>query len=87
MGTNLVIGLQSSGSGSASRQVAGGPSRDALVQVAVTVAEATDAQTGSQFARRLAAMSGMLIDREQSAAIDAAVKQHSRPAASNGKDG
>lgn len=87
VGMNLAMGLQSSGSRSAIRQVAGGPSRDSLVQVAMTVAEATDAETGSRFARQLAAMSGMSLSSEQSAAIDAAVKVHARPAAVNGKDG
>jgi hypothetical protein len=87
VGMNLAMGLQSSGSSSAVRRVAAGPSRDSLVQVAVTVAEATDAETGSRFARQLAAISGLLLSSEQSAAIDAAVKLHARPAAANGKDG
>jgi hypothetical protein len=87
VGMNVAMGLQFGDSSNASRQVAGGPSQDALVHVAMTVAEATDAQTGSRFARQLAAMSGISLDSQQSAAIDAAVKHHSRPAASDGKDG
>jgi hypothetical protein len=87
VGMNLAMGLQSSGSSSATRRVAGGPSRDSLVQVAVTVAEATDPETGSRYARQMAAMSGVSLSSEQSAAIDAAVKLHARPAAANGKDG
>jgi hypothetical protein len=87
VGMNLAIGLQSGGVMSSNRQVAGGPSRESLVQVAVTVAEATDAETGSRFARQMAAMSGMSLDSEQSAAIDAAVKRHARSAVSDGKDG
>jgi hypothetical protein len=87
VGMNLAIGLRAGGSMSGNRQVAGGPSRESLVQVAVTVAEATDAETGRRFARQLAAMSGLSLSSEQSAAIDAAVKQHSRPTVSDGKDG
>lgn len=87
VGMNLAMGLQSSGSSSVIRQIAGGSSRDSLMQVAVTVSEATDAQTGRQFARQMAAMSGVPLSSEQSAAIDAAVKRHARPAASDGKDG
>ena len=87
VGMNLAMGLQSSGSSGVVRQVAGGPTRDSLVQVAMTVAEATDAQTGRQFARQMAAMSGVPLSSEQSAAIDAAVKRHARPAPADGKDG
>jgi hypothetical protein len=87
VGMNLTVGLQSSGSSGAVRRIAGGPSRDSLVQVAVAVAEATDPETGSRFARQLAALSGMPLSSEQSAAIDLAVKLHTRPTAANGKDG
>jgi hypothetical protein len=87
VGMNLVIGLRSDNSTSASRQIASVPSQDSLVRVAKTVADATDAETGSRFARQMAAMSGVLLSSEQSAAIDAAVKRHARPASSDGKDG
>jgi hypothetical protein len=87
VGMNLAMGLQSSGSSGVIRRIAAGPSRDSLVQVAVTVAEATDPETGSRFARQLAAMSGVPLSSEQSAAIDAAVKLHARPVSSDGKDG
>jgi hypothetical protein len=53
----------------------GGP-RDALVQVAATVAEATDAATGRNVARQLAALSGRALSDEQAAALDAALSDH-----------
>jgi hypothetical protein len=55
---------------------AGGGPRDALVQVAATVAEATDATTGRNVARQLAALSGRTLSVEQTAAIDAALRDH-----------
>jgi hypothetical protein len=87
IGMNVAVGLQSGGSMNGSRQVAGGPSGDSFVQAAVAMSEVTDAETGSRFARQMAAMSGVSLSSEQSAAIDAAVKQHSRPTVSDGKDG
>src|SRR5450432_3883819 len=87
VGMNLAIGWQSSGSSNSKNQVAVGPSRESLVQFAVTIAEATDPETGSRFARQLAVMSGMSVSSEESAAIDAAVKQRARPVISDGKDG
>jgi hypothetical protein len=53
-----------------------GGSRDALVQVATTVAEATDAATGRNVARQLAALSGHTLSAEQAAALDAALRDH-----------
>ena len=87
VGMNLAIGRQSSRSSNSTNQVAVGPSRESLVQFAVTIAEATDPETGSRFARQLAVMSGMSVSSEESAAIDAAVKQRARPVISDGKDG
>jgi hypothetical protein len=55
---------------------AGEGSRDALVQVAATVAEATDATTGRNVARQLAALSGHTLSAEQAAALDAALRDH-----------
>lgn len=87
IGMNVAMGWQSSGPNSAVRRVADGPSQAAIVQFAVTIAEATDPETGRRFARQLAAMSGISVSSEQSAAIDAAVKPHVRPVISDGKDG
>jgi hypothetical protein len=87
VGMNVMMALSAGRSSGAGRQLAEGPSRASLAQVAATVAEATDAATGSRYARQLAAMSGLSLTSEQSAAIEAAVKLHARPAAANGKDG
>ena len=48
--------------------------RQSLVDTAVVVAEATDAATGSRFARQLAAMSGEELTAHEQKAIDAAVR-------------
>jgi hypothetical protein len=48
-------------------------SRQALVDTAVLVAEATDAVTGSRYARQLAVMSGRELTADEAAAIDAAI--------------
>jgi hypothetical protein len=71
VGMNLAIGLRATRSMQANALA--GPGSDSLAQVAVVVAEATDAHTGRIFARQLAALGGWPLTREQSAAIDAAV--------------
>jgi hypothetical protein len=72
VGLNAAIGL---GVPSTSKhQVAREPQRDSLVQVAMSVAEATDAQTGSRFARQLAALTGRSLTGDEAAAIEAAVQ-------------
>jgi hypothetical protein len=60
--------------------------RRSLVDTAVVVAEATDARTGRQFARQLAAMTGYKLTVDEAAAIDAAVGQASHDS-SEGKKG
>jgi len=52
----------------------GSQSAESLAQVAVTVAETTDAQTGRRFALHLAAFAGWSLTSEQAAAIDSAVR-------------
>ena len=49
---------------------------DSLVQTAAAVAEATDVATGRNVARQLAALSGCTLSDEQTAAIDAALRDH-----------
>ena len=51
--------------------------QDALAQVAASVAEATNMQTGRQVARSLAAMTGRPLNGDEAAAIDAAVERTS----------
>jgi hypothetical protein len=85
VGMNVAIGRPSGRP--AQRELARAPSRESLTQVAVTVAEATDAQTGSRFARQLAALAGWTLSREESAAIDAAIGRQTRAAIINGNEG
>jgi hypothetical protein len=49
-----------------------------LVQVAATVAEATDAETGRRVARQLAMLGGRELSGAQNAAIDAALRDGSK---------
>jgi hypothetical protein len=76
VGLNVAIGLRSTGSREAApQQMARSNSRQSLVDTAVVVAEATDAATGSRFARQLAAMSGRELTADEAAAIEAAVRR------------
>jgi hypothetical protein len=63
------------------------PRRDSLVQLAMSVAEATDLHTGQQVARRLAAMTGRPLSGEDAAAIDAAVERQTTRTPFTGKEG
>jgi hypothetical protein len=83
VGLNVAVGLRSDGAHDGSRQsMAQSSARQSLVDTAAVVAEATDAATGSRFARQLAAMSGRELTAEESAAVDAAVRR-----AANGNRG
>ncbi|MCC6493120.1 MAG: hypothetical protein IT424_08870 [Pirellulales bacterium] len=61
----------------------GDASQASLVEAAVAVGRATDAETGRTIARQLAAWSGSLLTHEQVAALDAEIVAELR----NGKDG
>jgi hypothetical protein len=78
VGVGLNVGIvwqESIAGGSRARSRAPTASRQSLVDTAVLVAEATDAATGSQFARQLAALSGRELTADDAAAIDAAIGQ------------
>jgi hypothetical protein len=62
-------------------------SRQSLVETAVVVAEATNAETGRQFARQMAAMRGRDLSAEEAAAIDAAINGESPHPTTNGDKG
>jgi hypothetical protein len=81
VGSNFVIALGAARGAKA--PLAGGPSQAALVQTAVAVAEATDAEAGRRVARQMAMLGGWSLTSEQMAALDAAVAKEVR----NGKDG
>jgi hypothetical protein len=53
-------------------RVASDHSEQSLVETAIVIAEATDAETGRRFARQMAAMSGRELTDQEIAAIDAA---------------
>jgi hypothetical protein len=88
VGLNLAIGLQSTGSSHGQPpRVAHSDARQSLLDTAVVVAEATDAATGSRYARQLAAMSGRELTADEAAAIDAAVERAATHATTNGNKG
>lgn len=87
LGLNVSAGWQLGGSTKERHEyVARSEVRPSLVDTAVIVAEATNAETARRFARQLAAMSGREITTDEAAAIDAAV-QHSTNHDINGKRG
>jgi hypothetical protein len=86
VGMNVAAGLQSENDvGGHSPVLAAENPRRSLVDTAVVVAEATDAETGRQFARQMAAMTGHKLTMDEAAAIDAAVGQSSRDSANEKK--
>jgi hypothetical protein len=48
---------------------------ESIVDVALTIAEATDAQTGANFAQHLAALSGFSLSPQESAALRQEIQQ------------
>jgi hypothetical protein len=73
LGMNIAVGLKLGDEQRQPSQVAEIRLRESLVDTAVVVAEATDARTGSRYARQLAAMIGHTLSDAEAAAIDAAV--------------
>lgn len=73
IGLNASVGLQ--GNRPLNAQIAVDRSRESLVNAAVAVAEATDPETGRQYARHLAAQSGRPLTPDQVNAIDKAIER------------
>jgi hypothetical protein len=71
VGLNAAIGF--SAANSERPPLAAGSSPDSFVQAGVTVAQATDAETGRLVARQLAAWDGRRLTTEQLATLDAAI--------------
>lgn len=79
LGLNISAGWQLGGSVKERHEnVARAEVCPSLVDTAVIVAEATNAETARRFARQLAAMSGHEMTADEAAAIDAAVEQSTR---------
>lgn len=81
-GLNIAIGVNAS-SGLNPAHMTSPPSQQSLVQTAVAVARATDAETGRRIARQMAAWGGRTMTHEQLTALDAAMAAD----APSGKDG
>ena len=85
VGMNAAIGFRSARDGRPAHLVAESGARQSLVETAVVVAEATDARTGSRYARQLAAMIGHALTEDEAAAIDAAVHLSPTPRTNGNK--
>jgi hypothetical protein len=73
IGMNASVALRESRpQGSPSGLIARDRAADSLIEAAIVVTEATDAETGRQFARQLAALSGRELTDQEIASIDAA---------------
>lgn len=75
VGLNIASGMRATVSRDGFRPLVRTSTQQSLVDTAVVVAEATDATTGRQLARQLAAMSGRELTADEAAAIDAAVRR------------
>jgi hypothetical protein len=86
VGLNVSIGVKSLNDSAAhSNYVVQERPRQSLVDTAIVIAQATDARTGSQYARRLAAMIGQPLSDDEAAIVDAAVRYSAKD--SNGSKG
>jgi hypothetical protein len=75
VGMNASLALmESRPHSSPSGQIGGDRGEDSLIETAIVVTEATDAETGRRFARQIAAMSGRELTDRELEAIDAAIK-------------
>lgn len=88
VGMNVALGLRSSQPADGRpAQIANAKSRESLIETAVVVAEATDANTGRLFARQMAAMRGRELSSDDAAAIDAAIERAGTHTTANGNKG
>ena len=84
VGLNVSIGMKSVRD-NANLIADQGQSRQSLIDTAVVVAQATDADTGSHYARQLAAMIGQPLSDDEATVVDAAVQYSTNN--SNGNKG
>ncbi len=68
-------------------QIGDGQKPEAIVEVAVAVAQATDVQTATSFAQHLAALNGASLSPQQSAAMQQEIQRRVRSSALGRKEG
>ena len=85
VGLNLLVGWR--GGQRAATQVAAAAKPDVMVQVAVAVAEATDAEAANCFVRHLAELSGSTLSPEQAAAIQQEIQSQVKNSVLSRKEG
>jgi hypothetical protein len=71
---NVPLAVSERSPGPSGTQVA----QESILETAVTIAAATDAESGRRYALQLAALSGAPLTSEQTAALDAALGPYSR---------
>jgi hypothetical protein len=87
IGLNWSVGWRDRDWSTGRREIASRPNSDAIVQVAVAIGQATDAETGSRLAQHLAALSGVALSPQQTATIDQGIQRRVKPADTGRKDG
>jgi hypothetical protein len=87
VGMNASIGTWPVDDSSPNVRLASMPNTDALTDIAASVANATDAETGQRFAVQLASLAGWSLSREQATAIDSAIRQRLADGNPWGKEG
>ncbi len=85
IGLNLTVTSHRQESSGAPTDFAGGP--QALIEVAMTVAQATDPETASRMAQQLVALSGAVLSPEQVATLDRAIHRHTKNTVIKGGEG
>jgi len=85
VGMNAAIGVWPAPQ--PTKHLIAGPMQHSFVQLAVSVAEATDVQTGRRYARHMATLTGRTLTGDDVAAIDAAVNRQVSPAMRIGDEG
>jgi hypothetical protein len=74
VGLNWSVGWGDRTWQSAAGQIAARTSSQSIVEAAIAIGQSTDAETGSQIARHLAALSGTPLSSDQAAVIDREIR-------------
>jgi hypothetical protein len=87
IGIGLNVAISWRGGQPPSNQAVADLKPDAITQAAIAMAEATDAETGVQVARHLAALRGITLSPQQQAEIQTRIESHSRHMTGQRKEG
>jgi hypothetical protein len=87
IGLNWSLGWHDPAALSRQKDVASAPDPQAIVEVAVAVGNATDAETGSRLAQQLAALSGVPLSPQQAAAMEQEIQRRVKGSSLSPKEG